>query len=346
MSRFDRTFAPTKTRRKSSSRFGVSLFSVDAPLNYGEVMIGSVRRFAIATSVLFFGLAALATPRAEHVFVISIDGGNPEVMQRSKMPVLKQLAKEGAHTWQAQTITTPITLPAHTSMLTGVRQDRHQITWNKWSPTNGLVRVPTIFAAAHRAGFSTAMFVGKEKFRHLLQPGTVDMFDFNRDAAVVIAKSDSGGVDLTKEGNVFAPTVAKDAAEYIIKHQPNLCFIHFADPDTFGHEFGWGSSKQIKAFADTDKALGVILKAIYQAHIEDDSVIIISADHGGHGLGHSQGTPEDMTIPWIAWGKGVNWHFEITAPVSTCDTAATVLWLLGVRPGTPLDGTPVLSAFE
>ncbi len=101
-----------------------------------------------------------------------------------------------------------------------------------------------------------------------------------------------------------------------------------------------------KAFANTDKALDTILKAIHEAHIEKDSVIIISADHGGHGLGHSQGTLEDMTIPWIAWGKDVNWHFEIAAPVSTCDTAATALWLLGVQPSMPLDGTPVLSAFE
>ena len=30
----------------------------------------------------------LAAPRAEHVFIISIDGGNPEVMLRSPMPVL------------------------------------------------------------------------------------------------------------------------------------------------------------------------------------------------------------------------------------------------------------------
>ena len=69
-------------------------------------------------------------------------------------------------------------------------------------------------------------------------------------------------------------------------------------------------------------------------------------DHGGHGKGHSQGTPEDMTIPWIACGQGVKKHFEITAPVNTCDTAATALWLLGVQPIAALDGVPVTSAFK
>jgi bisphosphoglycerate-independent phosphoglycerate mutase (AlkP superfamily) len=190
------------------------------------------------------------------------------------------------------------------------------------------------------------MFVGKEKFRHLLQPGTVDVFNFDRDAEVIVTKSEGGGTGMKKEGNVLAKVVAKDAADYIVKHKPNLCFIHFADPDNVGHTFGWGSRQQIKAFAKVDAALDIILKAIQRVQIEADSVIIITADHGGHGRGHGLGTPEDLTIPWIAWGKGVKWGAEISVSVNTCDTAATALWLLDLQPLTPLDGVPVLSAFE
>jgi arylsulfatase A-like enzyme len=53
-----------------------------------------------------------------------------------------------------------------------------------------------------------------------------------------------------------------------------------------------------------------------------------------------------MEIPWIAWGKGVKQGFTITAPVNTCDTAATALWLLNVSCPPSLDGTPVTSAFQ
>jgi predicted AlkP superfamily pyrophosphatase or phosphodiesterase len=310
-------------------------------------MIGSMRRFVILATVLLFGLTTFAAPRATHVFIISIDGGKPEVMQRSPMPVLQEMVAEGAHTWQAQTIVPSLTLPSHTSMLTGVRPDKHHITWNNWVPTNGIVRVPTIFTAAHAAGLSTAMFVGKEKFRHLLQPGTVDAFNFDHDAAVVVTKSDSGGAtNMKTEENVTARVVATEAADYIVKYKPNLCFIHFPDPDNVGHTFGWGSPEQVKAFADMDAAFGIIQKALHRARITKDSVIIISADHGGHDRGHGQGTPEDMTIPWIAWGKGVKRHFEITQPVNTCDTAATALWLLGLQPLMSLDGVPIVSAFE
>ena len=302
-------------------------------------------------SVVFTGICSLAckaeaAPRAEHVFIISIDGGNPDVIQRSAMPMLKELAQAGAHTWRAKTIIPTITLPAHTSMLTGVGVDQHKITWNNWSPTNGVVRVPTIFWTAKQAGLSTAMFVGKEKFRHLLQPGTVDEFGFNRAAAQVVTKSDSGGPGMKKEGNVFAKEVATDAADYILKRKPNLCFIHFADPDTVGHEFGWGSPEQIKSFGDTDAGLEIVVKAIRKAGMAERSVIIVSADHGGHGKGHSQGTPDDVHIPWIVWGQGVKGGFEITAPVSTCDTAATALWLLDLQPSAPIEGSAVTSAFK
>lgn len=287
-----------------------------------------------------------AAPHTEHIFIISIDGGSPAVIQRSQMPVLTKLAEEGAVTWSAQTIHPSITLPAHTSMLTGVLMEKHGITWNDWVPTNPVVSVPTVFAAAKQAGFSTAMFVAKEKFRHLLQPGTVDEFDFERAAGQVVSKSDSGSTDEKNEVDVGATVVATRAADYIISHKPGLCFIHFADPDAVGHKSGWGSPEQIKAFAQVDAGLGIIQRAIAQAGIATNSVIIISADHGGHGKGHNQGTPADMTIPWIVWGQGVKPHFEITAPVNTCDTAATVFWLLDIKPAAPLDGAVVVSAFK
>ena len=310
------------------------------------MMINLVRRFLLLAVLCSVALPAFAAPRAEHLFIISIDGGNPDEMLASEMPVLKKLVKQGARTWDAQTITPSITLPAHASMLTGVGMATHKVTWNNWAPSNGIITVPTIFTAAKQAGLSTAMFVGKEKFRHLLQPGTVDEFNLNQDASVVVTKSDSGGAEMKKEGNVFAKAVAKDAAEYIVKNKPVLTFIHFTDADTIGHVSGWGSPEQRKAFADMDAALGVVMKAIRQAGIARKSVILISADHGGHERGHSKGTPADMRIPWIAWGTGVKKGFEITMPVNTCDTAATALWLLDVKTLLPMEGTVVESAFK
>lgn len=291
-------------------------------------------------------LLAVAGPRAEHVFIISIDGGKPAAIQQSQMPVLQQLAREGAVTWTAQTIFPPITLPAHTSMLTGVPMEEHGITWNDWVPTNGVVKVPTVFAAAKQEGYSTAIFAGKEKFRHLLQPGTVDEFYYDKSNAVIVLKSDNGDKVYKKEGCIAARVVGTNAANYILAHEPNLMFIHFPDPDSVGHLFGWDTPEQKSSFADVDVALGSVINAIKQAGIADSSVVIVSADHGGHGKGHGKNIPEDMNIPWLVWGHGVKANYTITNAVNTCDTAATALWLLDVAPLKKMAGKPVAEPFN
>lgn len=304
------------------------------------------RRCAVFVATFTFTVAALAKPLAEHVFIISIDGGKPAAIEESQMPVLQKAVAEGAHTWVANTIFPSKTLPSHTSMLTGVGPDKHHILWNDWEPKQGLVHVTTIFSEAKKAGLSTAMFVGKEKFRHLLLPETVDEFDYNKAESGVVMKSTTGESKLEKEGTVFAETVARDAAAYIVKKKPSLCFIHFSDPDVVGHQYGWESPEQIKSLATVDAALGEIFKAIRKAGIADQSVVIVSADHGGHKRAHGTNMPDDMHIPWIVWGKGVKKGMTIETPVSTCDTAATALWLLDVPRPESLDGKPVTSAFQ
>lgn len=265
-----------------------------------------------------------AAPDVRHVFVVSFDGGKPAVMRQSRMPVLLAMRAQGAGTWRAQTVFPSVTLVSHTSMLTGVSPVKHKVDWNDWQPEKGLVKVPTMFALAKKKGLTTALFAGKEKFRHLDQPGTLDKFDLP-------------GYEARK--------VADAAAKYIVANKPNLCFIHFAESDGAGHKYGWGTSEQKQAFADEDAALSTVKGAIEKAGIAKSSVVILTADHGGHARTHGSRSPEDMTIPWIVWGAGVKRGFAITAPITTYDTAATALWLLRVPVPKDWDGRPVTSAF-
>lgn len=309
-------------------------------------MLSLIRRQLTAVALALTVVAASAARRAEHVFIISIDGGKPAVIAQSKMPALQQLVAEGAHTWTANTIYPSKTLPSHTAMLTGVGPDKHMIAWNNWVPSNGIVQVPTVFSEAKHAGLSTSMFVGKEKFRHLIIPGTVDKFDYNKTESGEVAKKTAGDTKTVKEGTVLAKVVAADVSTHIKEQKPNLCMIHFTDTDNAGHKSGWGSPEQIQAFADVDAALKVVLDAIKAAGIAESSVVIVSADHGGHDKTHGLNIPDDMNIPWIVWGKGAKKNFAITAPVTTYDTAATALWLLDVPRPAAFDGKPVRSAFE
>jgi predicted AlkP superfamily pyrophosphatase or phosphodiesterase len=231
-------------------------------------------------------------------------------------------------------------------MLTGVGPARHQILWNVWKPEAGVVKVPTIFSEARKLDLLTAMFVGKEKFRHLDVPGSLDRFDFQPDEIQQVLKPLQQSEPPRKSKTVLAKTVAQNAARYLRQKRPNLCFIHFTDTDDAGHQCGWGSPEQLSAFEDVDEALGIVLNALDESNMTGRTVVIITADHGGHNKTHGLDIPDDMEIPWIAWGNGVKRNFTITKPVVTYDTAVTALWLLDVRRIDSVDGHVVDSAFE
>ncbi|MDZ4836197.1 MAG: alkaline phosphatase family protein [Candidatus Melainabacteria bacterium] len=268
---------------------------------------------------------AWAARKADHVFIISFDGGKPSVMQESKMPTLMSLVHNGAATWDAQTIFPSITLTSHTSMLTGLTPEKHNVYWNEWEPQRGIITSPTIFKLAKAHKLSTAMFVGKPKFIHLYQEKSLNQFSLPSHLAVDAATA---------------------AAQYIKIKKPNLCFIHFTDSDSAGHTFGWGSTQQKESFKTEDHALEIVMKAIEEAGIKDRSVVIMSADHGGHDKTHGTRSAEDMTIPWIVSGCGVKSGFKIEEGVTTYDTAATALWLLDVPMPPNFDGKPVSNAFS
>jgi predicted AlkP superfamily pyrophosphatase or phosphodiesterase len=259
----------------------------------------------------------------DHVFIVSFDGGKPAVMRDSNMLVFKDMQRQGACTSAAFTVVPSYTLVAHASMLTGVQPNKHLIDWNDWQPAKGPVQVPTIFALAKKKGLTTGLIAGKTKFKHFEIPNSLDLFS---------------------AGETSALAVAKTAAEFIVTQKPNLTFMHFADSDNAGHSYGWGSDEQKRAFADQDAALQILRRAVAEAGIEKNSVFILTADHGGHGYGHGTTDLDDMHIPWVAWGKDVK-PGVLTRRVDIHDTAATALWLLGVRVPRQMDGRPVREAF-
>ena len=107
--------------------------------------------------------ALLATPAlaSRHVVVVSLDGLRPDVGLRANMPALRALMNRGSFTMYATTTDVAITLPSHTSMLTGVPPEQHGITYNA-DPRPADKPVPdwpTLFETAYGA------LAGKLKLR-------------------------------------------------------------------------------------------------------------------------------------------------------------------------------------
>jgi predicted AlkP superfamily pyrophosphatase or phosphodiesterase len=265
---------------------------------------------------------------ARHVVVISIDGLRPDAIQAAGARNLQRMMSEGAYSLQARTIMPSRTLPSHTSMLTGVSPAVHGITWNdEQVGAQGRVRVATVFDMADSSHLQTAAFFGKAKFRHLIHGDAPDEVEAPRGSEVVLA-----------------PRMTQDVVQYLQFRHPDLLFVHLADPDIAGHSAGWMSLPYRWAVRRADAAVEQIRRAAVKAY-GSDFVMIVTADHGGHGRDHGTDAPEDVLIPWIVWGAGVQ-SGTIAAPIHTFDTAATALWIIGVPVPARWEGRPVATAFQ
>lgn len=252
------------------------------------------------------------------VVIVSIDGLRPDAVQQVNPPNLSALAKKGSSSWKAQTITPSNTLPSHISMLSGYPPSRHGVTWDDYLPANGTIRVPMVFVAARASGRRSALVAGKEKFNTLRDTREMDVF--------------VGGT--RADADVTEQAVAQLFAGV------DLLFVHLPDVDLSGHASSWMSAAYRDNVARADVALGRIMAAL-----PENTTLIVTADHGGHGTGHGTTDPLDMTIPWIIAGPRIRQDYAIAAPVSTMDTAATAAFLLGLTLPTDVGGKPVLEAF-
>jgi arylsulfatase A-like enzyme len=260
-------------------------------------------------------------PLARRVLILSIDGLRPDAIALAPMPNLLALMQTSAYTLNAQTIFPSATLPSHASMLTGYCPSMHGVDWNDYIPERGFAIGTDIFDLASQAGLETWMFVGKKKLQQLTEANLKDF--------VYVADRDS----------VIADRVLEEFPENF-----GLLFIHFALVDGMGHEHGWLSPEQLSVAFRADEAFGKILNELDARDLRDETLIIVTADHGGHDTTHGSSRPEDMTIPWIASGPGVQFK-QLTSPVHTMDTAATAAFALGLDAPDDWDGVPVYEAF-
>lgn len=292
--------------------------------------------FLFATIVLALVPIAPASPSAgrpvpglSRVLLISVDGLRPDLLLRANTPTIRGLMERGSYSMWARTTPIAVTLPSHTSMLTGVSPSKHGIEWNQDLPLLHPVypNRPTLFELAHRAGYTTAMAAGKPKFSALAKPGTLNW-------CFVPVKS-----------NTTDEAVADTAARWIDAYAPQVLFVHLPSVDLVGHEHGWGSGEQIRAIANADQCIGRILEALGKRHLLEATLVLVTADHGGAGRSHGPDDPRSRTIPWIVAGPGLCRGLDLTGDADlelrTEDTFATICWLLGIELREPIDGHPV-----
>ncbi len=272
-----------------------------APLFDGQATLEIDRHSTIDVAA---GASREPTPR--RVLLVSMDGLAPRVLDRVSTPYLDRLAAEGVRARHAETVVPPITMTSHASMLSGLAPEEHGVFFNRVEPWRKL-GFRTLFSDCAERGWRCGLFAGKKKFFHFAHenPG-VERYRFGADHRQV--------VDL--------------ALAWASERKPDFLFLHFAEVDLTGHQHGWDSEAQTQAIRALDASLAKFVPAL-QALEERPLSVLVTADHGGTGTGHSEDRPENREIPWILWGPGAS----AAAPpdlahVSTLQTYATLKGLL------------------
>lgn len=277
---------------------------------------------ATATETLTSSLTPTPAYLARRVLILSIDGLRPDIISLAPMPNLINFMQNSAYTLTAQTVYPSVTLVAHASMLTGQCPSKHGVDWNDYIPERGFALGTDLFDIAHAAGFETSMFIGKEKLQQLTVPESLDQLVFVNDRESVI--------------------VDRLIAEF--PQNFGVLFVHFPLVDGMGHDYGWLSWQQLSVAFRADEAFGRLLTELDARGLRDETLVIVTADHGGHDTMHGSSLPEDMTIPWIASGPGIQ-PKVLTTTVHTMDTAATAAFALALDIPVEWDGVPVYEAF-
>ena len=271
----------------------------------------------------------------DHVVVIGVDALSPDGIQKAHTPVLTSMIEGGSYSLAARAVLTTSSSQNWASMIMGASPVQHGITSNDWEPDSFSVQ-PTV--AGPEGRFPSIFSVLRAAEPDAYIASIYDWGGFGRlfPHSVVNVAIDAEDPQDT----------ANQAREYFVTHQPRLTFLHFDHVDHAGHTYGHGSDEFYASVEEADRLIGEVLTGLEEAEMAERTLVIVSSDHGGLGKGHGGESMAELEIPWIAMGPGIVAGKRLTVPINTYDTAATVIFALGIMPPDAWIARPVVSAFE
>lgn len=288
-----------------------------------------------AVLILFAVLPGIGAALAQHVVIIGIDGMKGEAAINAKTPNMHRMMKEGAYTLQARAVIPFVSKPNWSTMIMGAPPELTGVTSNDWMPDKFKIApvckdaagiFPTIFGILRQQDPSATIgvFTDWAGFATLVEPK----------APNVMKVTDENQDETTQQ-----------VISFIEQSRPTLTFVHYDCVDDAGHTYGWDTPQYYAQVTRVDGFIGKIEKALKQAGILKQTVILVTADHGGRGTRHGQNIMPDVLIPWIISGPGIRRGVELKNPVNQFDTAATIAYILNLKPPVCWIGKPVIEAF-
>jgi hypothetical protein len=264
-------------------------------------------------SLLVLPAYASETPGdgTRYVVLISVDGLRPDAITRhsqAQLPNFYRFRTEGAFTDNARTdADITVTLPNHIAQLTGRRvmgPAGHNWIANRTPEEGETIHsnnggyVASVFDVLQDHGLRAGAYASKSKFMLL-----------DRSYSDATADADDRPLDRY----VYEKRTSRLVSQFLsdMKADPvEFSFLHLRDPDTFGHVFGWSLWRfgpYMHSVRKVDRLLGEVFNMV-ESHpqMAGNTVIILTADHGGSGRHHGDHAEEThYTIPFYVWGNGI-----------------------------------------
>ena len=259
--------------------------------------------------------------KAEHVIFIGLDGWGSFSVENADMPNVKALMAEGCYTLQKRAVLPSSSAVNWATMFMGANPEVHGHTqWNSYTP-----EIPS-YQILKNGKFPTVFQLIDEKYPEA-EIGCI--FEWDGIEHVI----DSLAFDYheqTPDCEKYPTALGEMAVRYILEKKPDLGVFIYDSPDHPGHEYGYGSEGYYANLKVLDGYIGEIIAAVKEAGIYDDTIFIVTSDHGGIGTGHGGKSMMEIETPFIIAGKNVRKGGKFDRPMMQFDVAATMAEIFGV----------------
>ncbi|MDR1734293.1 MAG: alkaline phosphatase family protein [Oscillospiraceae bacterium] len=244
----------------------------------------------------------------KHVAILGVDGMGA-FNGRTDTPNFDKLFANGAVTYDALTARPTISAECWGAMLLGIDADVHKLTNSivdkEPYPVDSVY--PSVFRVVH------------ELYPDAKLAAFSNWSPINRG----IIEANLGVT--TGTGN--DQEVCDAAIAYLEENEPVLLFMQFDEVDGMGHKFGYGTPQHLAWITRTDDLIGQVVDK-YAEKGYDDTLFIVSADHGGTPQrGHGGDTDAEKLIFIGVAGKTV--QKGVIAGMQVKDIAAIAATALG-----------------
>ncbi|MDL2255503.1 alkaline phosphatase [Parabacteroides sp. OttesenSCG-928-G06] len=275
----------------------------------------------------------------KHIILVGFDGWSSHSMNTGgDMPMVRKMMAEGAFDLKSRSVLPSSSAVNWASMFMGAGPEIHGYTeWGSRVPElpsrvlNSDNRFPNIFGLFRdKAPEAEIGCIYEWKGIHYLMDTLA--LNYIEQAPAITAENPAGCTPF--------------AVKYIKEKKPNLLAVIYDKPDGTGHSLGWTSPEYYEMITHLDNGLKEIVQAVEEAGMLDETVFIVTSDHGGIEKGHGGKTMEEMERPLIFWGKGIKKGHQITDCTMIYDIASTMAYMLEVEQPQVWIGRPIMDAFE